>query len=70
MTSAIAIFIQYLPTLLKLGAVVPEVMEYLQKMQATLSQSKEWDQATEDAFNKEIADLTSNPPEWWKPETK
>ena len=70
MSDVIKLFIQYLPYLLKATGVIPEIMEYLQKTKAALAQSNEWDQATEDAFNKELADLVSNPPPWWTPDTK
>lgn len=68
MENIIALFIKYLPYLVKVAPIVPEIMDYIQKTRDALSQTKEWDQATEDAFNAEIKALTDNPPPWWKPE--
>ena len=70
MSEVIKLFIQYLPYLLKATGIIPEIMEYLQKTKEALAQSNEWDQTTEDAFNKELADLMSNPPDYWKPDPK
>jgi hypothetical protein len=70
MDQTIQLFIKNLPYLLKAAGIIPEIMEYLQKTKESLAQSAEWDQATEDAFNKELQDLKDNPPDWWKPEPK
>ncbi len=63
-----AIILAFLPYLFQAAQTVPEIFDFIQKVRKDLQQSGEWDQATEDAFTKELQALKDNPPDWWKPE--
>ena len=64
----VAIILQFLPFLFQAAKDIPEIMDYINKVRASLQQSGEWSQAAEDAYTKELQDLKDNPPDWWKPE--
>jgi hypothetical protein len=66
--TALALFIQYLPSLIQAAQAVPELVDYIGKVRETFQQSGEWTQDQDDAFSKEINDLINNPPPQWKPE--
>lgn len=66
MAATLALFIQYLPALIKLGAEVPSIIEYVNKMRETYKTHGEWTPEAEEAFTKELQDLKDNPPKHWK----
>jgi hypothetical protein len=65
-----ALLLTFLPYLFQAAKAVPQVMDYIHKTREHLQQTGEWTQEMEDSFTKELQDLQSNPPDWWKPETK
>lgn len=52
MKNIIALIVSYLPELIKVGQSYPVIMDFLQKVRATLKQSKEWTEEEEAAFDK------------------
>ena len=66
MTALIGIIISYLPTLIKAAKSVPDVMEFIKKVQSHLKQTNEWTANQEEEFNKRLEEVTSQ--EHWKPE--
>lgn len=65
-----AIIIQYLPYLFKAAVSIPQIFEFIKKTRESLKQNKMWNNEAEAAFTKELDDLETNPPAWWKPDTK
>lgn len=62
MQPIIALFLQYLPSLIKAGT---DVYEYVEKMKETFKQQGVWTEEEEKAFTAELEALKSNPPAWW-----
>lgn len=64
----IGIIIEFLPALTKAAKSVPDVMNFIKKVQEHLKQTKEWTEDQEEAFNRHLEQVTSQ--EHWKPEKK
>lgn len=66
MTEIIALFIKYLPVLVKAAGTVPEIVSFIRRTQEILKQSKEWTPAEQAKFDADVEAITSQ--EHWKPE--
>ena len=65
----LALFLQYLPQLMKAAVGVQEIFDYIKRVREAAKQTGEWTPEAEQAFNEEIEQLKSNPPPWWRPQT-
>lgn len=66
MTALIGLIVSYLPALLKAAQSVPEVLEFVKKVQSHLKQTNEWTPEQAAAFDKRLEEVTSQ--EHWQPE--
>ena len=66
MGALIGIIVSYLPALLQAAKSVPDVLEFVKKVQSHLKQTKEWTEAQEREFDARLEEVTSKP--HWRPE--
>lgn len=65
-TAIIGIIVEYLPVLMKAVKSVPEVMDFVKRVQEHLKQTKEWSAEQEAEFDRRLEEVTSKP--HWQPE--